>query len=250
MQNQFQRTQMLLGPQAMERLERARVIVFGVGGVGGSVVEALARGGVGHLDVVDNDVVGPSNLNRQIIATVDAIGRPKVEVAAERIANINPQCEVTTHACLYLPATADQFDFSRFDYVVDAVDTVTAKLQLALQAQKAGTPIISAMGTANKLDPTALEVADIFETSICPLARIMRKECRKRGIDHLRVVFSRERPLRPLESVSAGVDGQRPEAGRRDTPGSVSWVPPVAGMIIAGEVIKDLTREERAVLGR
>ena len=226
MHNQFVRTQMLLGSEAMATLGQAHVIVFGIGGVGGAVVEALARAGVGHLDIV---------------------GRSKVEVMAARIKDINPQCEVKCHACFYLPATADRFDFSRYDYVVDAVDTVTAKLQLIKAAQAVGTPIISAMGTANKLDPTALSVGDIYETSICPLARIMRKECRKRGIDHLKVVFSTEPAMRPVEEAPTGdaseavPQGERPQhAARRDLPGSVSWVPPVAGFILAGEVVKDL----------
>jgi tRNA A37 threonylcarbamoyladenosine dehydratase len=247
MQNQFVRTQMLLGAEAMATLEKAHVIVFGIGGVGGSAVEGLVRAGVGHIDIVDDDVVSPSNINRQIIATTSNVGRSKVEVMAERIRDINPQCEVTCHTCFYLPATAGRFDFARYDYVVDAVDTVTAKLQLVKAAQSAGTSIISAMGTANKLDPTALAVGDIYETSICPLARIMRKECRKRGIDHLKVVFSTEPAMRPVEDVptEGGAEGmplgERPQhAARRDLPGSVSWVPPVAGFIIAGEVVKDL----------
>ena len=247
MHNQFVRTQMLLGAGAMALLGQAHVIVFGIGGVGGAAVEALARAGVGHLDIVDDDGVSPSNINRQIIATTSNVGRSKVEVMAARIKDINPQCEVKCHACFYLPATADRFDFSRYDYVVDAVDTVTAKLQLIKAAQAVGTPIISAMGTANKLDPTALAVGDIFETSICPLARIMRKECRKRGIDHLKVVFSTEPAMRPVEEAPTGdaseavPQGERPQhAARRDLPGSVSWVPPVAGFILAGEVVKDL----------
>lgn len=247
MQNQFVRTQMLLGAEAMATLRQAHVIVFGIGGVGGAVVEGLVRAGVGHLDIVDDDVVSPSNINRQIIATTSKVGRSKVEVMAERIRDINSQCEVRCHTCFYLPATAGRFDFSSYDYVVDAVDTVTAKLQLIKAAQEAGTPIISAMGTANKLDPTAIAVGDIYETSICPLARIMRKECRKRGIEHLKVVFSTEPAMRPVEVVPTVDDtegmplGERPQhAARRDLPGSVSWVPPVAGFTIAGEVVKDL----------
>jgi tRNA A37 threonylcarbamoyladenosine dehydratase len=247
MHNQFVRTQMLLGADAMAKLEQAHVIVFGIGGVGGAAVEALARAGVGHIDIVDDDVVSPSNINRQIIATTSSVGRGKVEVMAERVRDINPSCEVRCHTCFYLPATADRFDFSSYGYVVDAVDTVTAKLQLVKAAQQASAPIISAMGTANKLDPTAIAVGDIYETSICPLARIMRKECRKRGIEHLKVVFSTEPAMRPVEAPPAAEgpeavpQGERPQhAARRDLPGSVSWVPPVAGFTMAGEVVKDL----------
>ena len=231
-----ERTRMLLGGEAMERLARCRVAVFGLGGVGGCVVEALARSGVGALDLVDSDRVALSNLNRQIIATQNTVGMYKTDAAAERVHSINPDCALTLHRCFYLPDTAALFDFTQYDYIVDAVDTVTAKLALAVEAQKAGTPIISSMGTGNKLDPTAFRVADISETAVCPLARIMRKELRKRGVEHLKVVYSREKALEPVEKPE-GV----PEAGRRDIPGSAAFVPSVAGMILAGEVIKDLT---------
>ncbi len=232
----LERTRMLLGSEAMAILAKSRVAVFGLGGVGGCVVEALARGGVGALDLVDSDRVRPSNLNRQLLATVDTLDRYKTEAAAERVKSINPACRVTEHRVFYLPDTAALFDFSQYDYVVDAIDTVTGKLLLAEEAQRCGTPIISSMGTGNKLDPTAFRVADISETAVCPLARIMRKELKKRGIEHLKVVYSREKPLAARESPA-----ERPEEGRRDIPGSVSFVPTVAGFILAGEVIKDLT---------
>lgn len=232
----------------MRKLQDARVIVFGIGGVGGYAVEALARCGVGAIDVVDDDVVGITNLNRQIIATHSALGRPKVDVAAERIRDINPACAVTTHKCFYLPATADQFDFTQYDYVLDAVDTVTAKLQLIERAHATGTPIISSMGAANKLDPTAFEVADISKTSICPLAKIIRKECRKRGIKHLKVVYSKEPPherfggtnLDEVRSEEGTTDDGGHRVGRAGIPGSVSFVPPAAGLAMAAEVVKDL----------
>ena len=231
-----ERTRMLLGGEAMERLARCRVAVFGLGGVGGCVVEALARSGVGALDLVDSDRVALSNLNRQIIATQNTVGMYKTDAAAERVHSINPDCALTLHRCFYLPDTAALFDFTQYDYIVDAVDTVTAKLALAVEAQKAGTPIISSMGTGNKLDPTAFRVADITQTAVCPLARIMRKELKKRGIEHLKVVYSREKALAARDAPR-----ERPDEGRRDIPGSVSFVPPVAGYILAGEVVKDLT---------
>ncbi|MBR1482750.1 MAG: tRNA threonylcarbamoyladenosine dehydratase [Ruminococcus sp.] len=234
--NQFERTELLLGSEAMETLRRSRVAVFGVGGVGGYTVEALARSGVGQLDLIDNDTVSLTNLNRQIIALRSTVGRYKTDVAAERVRDINPDCVVTAHRTFFLPETAGQFDFSLYDYVVDAIDTVTGKLELALRAQEAGVPIISAMGAGNKLDPTAFEVADISQTSFCPLARVMRVECRKRGIKRLKVVYSREQAKRPLRQSS--------EAGaRRNIPGSVAFVPSVAGLIVAGEVIKDLLQK-------
>ncbi len=248
--SQFARTELMLGPQAMEKLAKARVAVFGVGGVGGYAIEALARCGVGALDIVDDDKVGITNLNRQIIATHKALGRYKVDVMAERILDINPSCLVTGHKCFYLPATAGQFDFSQYDYVLDAVDTITAKLQLIERAHEVGTPIISSMGAANKLDPTAFEVADIYETSICPLARIIRKECRKRGIDHLKVVYSKEVPserfggtnLEDVRSEEGTTDDGGHRVGRAGIPGSISFVPPAVGLAMASEVVKDLIR--------
>ncbi len=226
MQDQFIRTEVLIGAEALKALAAARVAVFGVGGVGGYVVEALARSGVGAFDLIDSDTVVASNINRQIIATWSTVGQHKVDVMRARILDINPQAEVHVHRCFFLPETAGDFDFSQYSYVVDAVDTVTAKLQLAEQAQASGTPIISAMGAGNKLDATAFRVADIYETSVCPLAKVMRRECRKRGITSLKVVYSQEEPVI-----------------RREVPGSIAYVPSVAGLIIAGEVIKDLVGE-------
>ena len=241
MLNQFSRTQLLLGAQAMERLSRCRVAVFGTGGVGGYTVEALARSGIGALDLIDNDRVCLTNLNRQLYATRKTIGKYKVDVAEERIHEINPDCTVRTYKVFYLPDTRDQFDFSQYDYVVDAIDTVTGKLALAEQAQKAGTPIISAMGAGNKTDPTAFRVADIHQTSVCPLARIIRGECRKRGIKHLKVVYSTEEPKKPPESPETdGSPAEGENTVRRDIPGSTAFVPSVAGLILAGEVVKDL----------
>ncbi len=222
MQDQFSRTQLLLGRESMERLRRARVAVFGIGGVGGYVVEALARSGVGALDLVDNDRISLTNLNRQIIATHKTIGRYKVDVARERVLDINPAARVRADRTFYMPDTAGCFDFSAYDYVVDAIDTVAGKVALALEAQRAGTPIISSMGAGNKMDPTAFRVADIYETSVCPLARAMRRELKKRGIQHLKVVFSTEPPL-----MSAAL-------------GSNAFVPSAAGLVIAGEVVRDL----------
>lgn len=224
---QFSRTELLLGEEAMEILKNARVAVFGIGGVGGYVTEALARSGVGALDLTDKDRVCLSNLNRQIIATHKSIGKYKTEVMRERILDINPEAEVRTHECFYLPETKGEFDFSSYSYVVDAVDTVTAKLSLAEEAKAAGVPMISSMGAGNKLNPFLFETADIYETSVCSLARVMRRELRKRGIDHLKVVYSKEAPLRPLREA--------------DGPGSTAFVPSVAGLLIASEVIRDLT---------
>ena len=235
MDEQFSRSQLLLGGDAMTTLAGARVAVFGVGGVGGYTVEALARCGVGMLDLIDNDTVSISNLNRQILATHSTVGRLKVDVARERVLDINPACVVRTYPCFYLPDTADQFDFTQYDYIVDAIDTVTGKLLLAERAAEANTPIISAMGTGNKLDPTAFQVADISQTSMCPLARVMRKELKKRGIVHLKVVYSREEPLSPV-----GGEAEAARLGKRQIPGSVSFVPGAAGLILAGAVIKDL----------
>ena len=219
----------------MERLAQARVAVFGVGGVGGHVVEALARSGVGALDLIDNDQVCLSNLNRQIIATRATIGQYKVDAARDRIADIHPDAQVRVYKTFYTPETAGQFDFTQYDYVVDAIDTVTGKLALVLQAQEAGVPIISSMGAGNKLDPTAFRVADIYQTSVCPLARVMRTELRRRGVKHLKVVYSTEPPLTPLPAPA------EEQTSRRQTPGSTAFVPAVAGLIIAGEVVRDLT---------
>lgn len=240
MTERFQRTEMLLGPEAMHRLEKARVAVFGVGGVGGYVVEALARSGVGALDLVDKDVVDETNINRQLLALSSTVGRPKVDVAAERVRDINPDCSVTAYRTFFLPETKEQFDFTQFDYVVDAIDTVTGKLLLIQCAKEAGVPVISAMGAGNKLDPTRFVVCDLFETSFDGLARVMRKECRKRGITELKVVYSEEDPLTPRSRPS---DAPPPEPGvrQKDTPGSIAFVPSVAGLILAGEVVKDLT---------
>lgn len=250
-QKEFSRTAKLLGEEAVEKLGRCRVAVFGVGGVGGYVVEALARSGVGTLDLIDDDKVCASNINRQIIATTSSIGRYKVDVARERLEDINPSIRVCGWRTFFGPDTADQFDFSAYDYVVDAIDTVTGKLELISRAKAAGVPVISSMGAGNKLDPTAFEIADIYETSVCPLARVMRRECRKRGIDHLKVVYSREEPLVPSGTDESDqqlegnmrVESVRDPGKRRTTPGSVAFVPSVAGLIIAGEVIRDLIRE-------
>ena len=234
MDNRFQRTELLLGEEAMRRLAKARVAVFGVGGVGGFAVEALARSGVGRLDLIDSDRVDLTNINRQIIATSDTVGEYKVDAAKARVLSINPECIVNTHRVFFLPETASGFDLSVYDYIIDAVDTVSAKLELALGAQKANTPIISAMGAGNKLDPTAFEVCDISKTSVCPLARVMRAECKKRGIKKLKVVYSKEQPTRPVSKAAPD------NPNRRDTPASISFVPSVVGLIIAGEVVKDI----------
>ncbi len=219
---------MLFGKEAMEKLAAARVAVFGIGGVGGYVVEALARSGVGAIDLIDNDKVSLTNINRQIIATHRTVGRYKVDVAAERIAEINPDCKVAAHKTFYLPETQGEFDFTKYDYVVDAIDTVTGKLAIIENADRCKTPVISSMGAGNKTDPTAFRVADVYETSVCPLAKVMRRELKKRGIEKLKVVYSTEEPLKP-------------EGGERGVPASCAFVPSVVGLIIAGEVIKDLT---------
>ena len=249
MLNQYSRTQLLLGKNALRRLHNARVAVFGIGGVGGYAVEALARSGVGAIDLIDNDCICLTNLNRQILATRQTIGRPKVDVAEERIHAIDPDIKVKKWQVFFLPETAGQFAFDEYDYIVDAVDTVKAKLGLVECARAAGRPIISCMGAGNKLDPTRFEVADITKTSVCPLARVMRQELKKRGIPHLKVVYSREKPLKPVddEDVSCqencdcppGTDGKNTQ--RRTIPGSTAFVPAVAGLIVAGEVVKDLT---------
>ena len=236
--NPFSRTELLLGVDAMDKLCNARVAVFGLGGVGGYVVEALARSGVGCLDLIDHDTISLTNLNRQLLATHATVGMSKAAAAAARVIDINPDAIVHVHETFYLPDTAAQFDFAQYDYIVDAIDTVTGKLMLALDAQRCGTPIISSMGTGNKLDPTAVRVADITQTKGCPLARIMRKECKKRGIQKLKVVYSEEEPI---PSKLDGLEEELPE-GRRALPGSVAFVPSVAGLIIAGEVIKDLIK--------
>ena len=233
MLNQFSRTELLLGKEAMEKLERSRVAVFGIGGVGGYVCEALVRSGVGAFDLIDDDKVCLTNLNRQIIATRKTIGRYKAEVMRDRILEINPQADVRIHKCFFLPENAEEFPFKEYDYIVDAVDTVTAKLELVMRAKEAGVPIISSMGAGNKLDPTRFEVADISKTSVCPLAKVMRRELRKRGVEHLKVVYSKEEPISPKEQLSDG--------NKRVLPGSVAFVPSVVGLILAGEVIKDLT---------
>ncbi len=251
MLNQFSRTELLLGHEGMERLFRARVAVFGIGGVGGYTVEALARSGVGTLDLIDDDRVCLTNLNRQIFATRDTVGRYKVDVARERIASINPDAAVNIYKTFYTPETAGQFDFTRYDYVVDAIDTVTGKLALAEQAHRAGTPIISCMGAGNKLDASAFEVADIYETVMCPLARVMRRELRRRGIDRLKVVYSREPPRTPIEDLSISCRAHcicppgtvRKCTQRRQVPGSTAFVPAAAGLIAAGEVVRDLVGE-------
>ena len=239
--NPFSRTQFLLGSSAMEKLKNARVAVFGLGGVGGYVAEALVRSGVGALDLVDHDTISLTNCNRQILATQETVGLSKAEAAAQRAKSINPDCDARAIQTFYLPETADQFDFTQYDYIVDAIDTVTGKLMLVQAAKAAGTPIISSMGTGNKLDPTAFRVADIHETSVCPLARIIRKECRKRGIDKLKVVYSMEDPIKLELPPDDPAWAELPE-GRNALPGSVCFVPAAAGMIIAGEVIKDLIK--------
>ncbi|CDC80468.1 dinucleotide-utilizing enzymes involved in molybdopterin and thiamine biosynthesis family 1 [Clostridium sp. CAG:964] len=233
MDNYFSREELLIGKDAIEILKNSRVAVFGVGGVGGFVVEVLARCGVGTIDVIDNDVVDPSNINRQIIATADTIGQEKVNVVEQRIKSINPNAVVNKHRCFFLPETAKDFDFTRFDYVVDAIDTVSGKIEIILQAKKAGVPVISCMGAGNKLDPTAFVVTDIYKTSVCPLARVMRQKLKKLGVQDLKVVYSTEKAMKP--NYPPDMPPQRKAA-----PGSVAFVPSVAGIIAGGEVIKDL----------
>ncbi|MGN0412881.1 MAG: ThiF family adenylyltransferase [Lachnospiraceae bacterium] len=259
MEERFSRTELLLGKEGVESLSKKKVAVFGIGGVGGYVVEALVRSGITRFDLVDSDTVCLSNLNRQIIATTKTIGRYKTEVMKERILDINPDAEVNARNCFYLPETAEEFDFTEYDYVVDAVDTVTAKIDIIMSAQKAGVPVISAMGAGNKLDPTMFEVADIYHTEMCPLAKVMRHELKKRGIKKCKVVYSREKPISPkvekqdvsLEEKQAAfgteensVSKEKNPGRRRSTPGSVAFVPSVAGLVIAGEVIKDLIETE------
>ena len=253
MSRQFARTQLLLGSEAMEKLAHSRVAVFGVGGVGGYVCEALARSGVGAFDLIDDDKVCLTNINRQIIATRKTIGKYKVEVMRERILDINPSADIRVYKCFFLPENADEFPFDEYDYVVDAVDTVTAKIELVMKAQEKGVRIISSMGAGNKLDASAFRVADIYKTKVCPLAKVMRRELKKRGIKKLKVVYSEEKALTPLEdeSISCRSNCVCPPGtehkctDRRAIPGSVAFVPPVAGLIIAGEVIKDLCEIKR-----
>ena len=253
MLNQFSRTELLLGKEAMDKLENARVAVFGIGGVGGYVCEALVRSGVGAFDLIDDDKVCLTNLNRQIIATRKTVGQYKTEVMKERMLEINPNVDVHIHNCFFLPENADEFPFEEYDYVVDAVDTVTAKIELIMRAKEAGTPVISSMGAGNKLDASAFRVADIYKTKVCPLAKVMRRELKKRGVKKLKVVYSEEQPIRPIEDMAISCRSHcicPPGAAhkcteRRDIPGSVAFVPSVAGLIIAGEVIKDLTAEYR-----
>ena len=237
MDEAFARTGLLLGEGALQKLAHSRVAVFGLGGVGGYVTEALARSGVGALDLVDHDCISLTNINRQLFATRHTIGQKKVEIAKDRVEAINPACTVRVYPVFYLPETRDRFDFTQYDYVVDAIDTVTGKLDLIENAKQCGTPVISAMGAGNKTDPTAFRVADLYDTSVCPLARIMRRECRRRGIESLKVVYSKEPPLcreAPFDST------EELPAGRRALPGSVAFVPSVMGLILAGEVVKDL----------
>ncbi len=239
MQSQFARTELLIGNDGIGRLARSRVAVFGIGGVGGYAVEALARSGVGSLDLIDHDKVDLTNLNRQIFALHSTLGRYKVDVAKERIADINPQARVNAFQVFYLPETAGQFDFTQYDYVIDAIDTVTGKLALIERAQEAGVPVISSMGAGNKMDPSAFQVADIYETSVCPLAKVMRRELKKRGIKKLKVVYSKEQPQVPVRQPQSG---QTSGSERKTAPGSNAFVPSAAGLILAGEVVRDLLK--------
>ena len=241
MPDQYSRTRLLLGREGFDKLRCARVAIFGLGGVGGYTAEALARSGIGSLDLIDDDTVGETNLNRQVLALHSTIGMYKVDVAANRIHDIDPTIRVTTHKTFYLPETADQFDFSQYDYVIDAIDTVTGKLALIAQAKAAGVPVISCMGTGNKINPCGFQVADISKTSGCALARIMRKECAKRGIKGVKVVYSEELPLSPEPDPADIPEPQREGSSRRSTPGSTAFVPGVAGLIMAGEVVRDLS---------
>lgn len=252
MLNQFSRTQLLLGPEAMTALSTKRVAVFGIGGVGGYVCEALVRSGIGSFDLIDDDKVCLTNLNRQIIATRKTVGKYKAEVMRDRMLEINPEAKIEIHKCFFLPENADEFPFNEYDYVVDAVDTVTAKIELILRSQKEGVPVISAMGAGNKLDAGRLKVADIYDTKICPLARVMRRELKKRNVKQLKVVYSDEQPIRPLEDMSISCrthcicppGAQHKCTERRDIPGSTAFVPAVAGLLIAGEIIRDLSKPE------
>ena len=253
MLNQFSRTELLFGKEAMERLAGSRVAVFGIGGVGGYTVEALVRSGVGEVDLIDDDRVCLTNINRQIFATRKTVGHYKVDVAAERIHEINPDVRVRTYKTFYTPETAEQFDFSEYDYIVDAIDTVTGKIALVMNAHAAATPIISSMGAGNKIDPTAFEVADLYSTSVCPLARVMRRELKRRGIEKLKVVYSKEPPITPVDDMAISCRTHcicppgtaRKCTQRRQVPGSNAFVPSVVGLIIAGEVIKGLAKQTR-----
>ena len=248
MLNQFSRTQLLIGAEAIKRLSESRVAVFGIGGVGGYVCEALVRSGIGHFDLIDDDKVCLTNLNRQILATRRTVGKYKAEVMAERMLEINPEADIRIHKCFFLPENADDFPFDEYDYVIDAVDTVTAKLELIMRCKSINVPVISAMGAGNKLDAGRMKIADIYETSVCPLARVMRHELRKRGVKALKVVYSDEQPVRPLEDMSISCrshcicppGAQHKCTERRDIPGSTAFVPAVAGLLIAGEVVRDL----------
>ena len=250
MLNQFSRTELLFGKEAMKKLANSRVAVFGIGGVGGYTVEALIRSGIGAIDLIDDDKVCLTNINRQIYATRKTVGKYKVDVAAERIAEINPDAQVRTFKTFYTPETAEQFNFSDYDYVVDAIDTVTGKLELVINAEKSGTPIISSMGAGNKIDPTAFEVTDIYKTSVCPLAKVMRYELKRRGIKKLKVVYSKEKPITPIDDMAISCRTNcicppgtaRKCTQRRQVPGSNAFVPSAVGLIIAGEVIKDLVQ--------
>lgn len=252
MLNQFSRTQLLLGQPAMKTLAESRVAVFGVGGVGGYVCEALVRSGVGAFDLIDDDKVCLTNLNRQIIATRKTVGKYKTDVMKDRMLEINPDVKVTVHKCFFLPENANEFPFEEYDYIVDAVDTVTAKIELVMKAKEVGVPIISSMGAGNKLDASAFRVADIYKTKMCPLAKVMRRELKKRGVKKLKVVYSEEKPTRPLEDMSISCrthcicppGAKHKCTERRDIPGSVAFVPSVAGLIIAGEIVKDLTAND------
>lgn len=233
--SQFSRTEFIFGKEGMERLAGARVAVFGIGGVGGHAVEALARSGIGALDLIDNDKVALTNINRQMVALLSTVGKYKVDVAEARIKDISPDCIVRTYRTFFMPDTADEFDFSQYDYVIDAIDTVTGKIEIIMRAKQAGVPVISSMGAGNKVDPTAFEVTDIYKTSVCPLARVMRREMKKRGVKSLKVVYSTEEAIKPTG------DTCEDKGVRRSLPGSNAFVPSVAGLIIAGEVIKDIT---------
>ncbi len=233
MSEELSRTELLYGKEAIKKLSSSRIAVFGIGGVGGYVTEALARSGIGALDLIDNDTVALSNINRQIIATHSSVGKYKVDVAAERIKDINPDCRIKVFKLFFLPDDQGDINFKDYDYIVDAVDTVTAKLTIIENAKKAGVPVISSMGTGNKLDPSSLKISDLYNTSVCPLAKVMRRECRKRGIDSLKVVYSEEEPRKPMENSPT-------DPVRRSIPGSTSFVPPTAGLMIAGEVIINL----------
>jgi len=249
MLNQFSRTQLLLGKEAMDALSASRVAVFGIGGVGGYVCEALVRSGVGAFDLIDDDKICLTNLNRQLIATRSTVGKYKVDVMEARMKDINPNVDIRTHKCFFLPENADEFPFSEYDYIVDAMDTVSAKLSLAVKAQEAGVPIISSMGAGNKLDATAFRVADIYKTSMDPLARVMRRELKKRGVKKLKVVYSQEQPIRPIEDMSISCrthcicppGAKHKCTERRDIPGSTAFVPSVVGLIIAGEIVRDIS---------